>query len=310
MTGIRAPSSSSIPALAGCRCLGRRGRCCPMRRSSMPPTAPAFPTAPERGRAGRAGAGTAGRLVERYRPRLASSPATPPRPSRSIMPAPRSTCRSSAPCPRSSPRPNCREARVDRRARHRSDRPPALCRRSRRASSHPTARSSATARPSWSRWPRPSSPARRSTGRHRRRGAPAGRVRGPRHHRPRLHAFSAAGRGTRRGFARRPLRRRRRRHRAPDRLADPRPALAGRGAAGNRRVHRPGACRGARWRSGQVRPGAGAKRSSARAARELFTGRRDFWSGALESLFAKAASTAANSLGGSRANGERSGRRS
>ena len=39
------PSSSSIPASAGCRCWGRRARCCPTRRSSMPPTAPAFPTA-------------------------------------------------------------------------------------------------------------------------------------------------------------------------------------------------------------------------------------------------------------------------
>ena len=47
-----------------------------------------------------------------------------------------------------------------RRARHRGDRPPALCRRSRRASSPPTAPSSATARPSWSSWPRPSSPAK------------------------------------------------------------------------------------------------------------------------------------------------------
>src|SRR5438874_2557803 len=39
------PSFSSIPAWAGCRCWRRRARCCPARRSSMPPTVPAFPTA-------------------------------------------------------------------------------------------------------------------------------------------------------------------------------------------------------------------------------------------------------------------------
>ncbi len=63
-------------------------------------------------------------------------------------------CRSSAPCRRSSPPPHCRKIPRDRRARHRGDRPPALCRSARGGVRQLIARSSAMARRSWSTSPK------------------------------------------------------------------------------------------------------------------------------------------------------------
>ena len=149
------PSSSSIPASAGCRCCARSARCCRTRRSSTPPTAPAFPTAP------RAAAEIAarvpallGRLAERYDPRLiviacntASTIALDAVRAALDLPIVGTV-------PAIKPAAALSKTPRDRRARHRRDHRPALCRPARRRVRRRLHWSSATARPSWSSWPR------------------------------------------------------------------------------------------------------------------------------------------------------------
>ena len=210
----------------------RRARCCRTRRSSTPPTAPASLTASSEAEIAERVPALLGRLVERFHPRLvviacntASTIALDHVRAALDLPVVGTV-------PAIKPAAEMSKTPRDRRARHRSDRPPALCRRSRRASSPPTARSSATARPSWSSWPRPSS--RGEDDQHRRGHAPrrsrcSTQPGGERidtvvlacTHFPLLERRTCAP-----PFPDVDLRRRRRRHRPAHRLSDPRAAVA------------------------------------------------------------------------------------
>ena len=132
MDADRARSCSSIPGSAACRCSADARAAAARRRSSMPPTAPAFPTAPRaRPRSPRACRRCSGGWSSAIDPRLvviacntASTIALDRGPRRARPAGGRHGAR------RSSPPPMRRKTPRDRRARHRCDGAPALCRRS------------------------------------------------------------------------------------------------------------------------------------------------------------------------------------
>ena len=201
------PCSSSIPASAGCRCSRRSARCCRTRRSSMPPTTPAFPTAPRaRPRSRRACRRCSAGWPSAIDPRLIVIACNTA--STIALDAVRAAL--DLPIVGTVPGDQAGRGAVedprDRRARHRRDHRASPMSTGSPPSSPPTASCSATARPSWSSWPRRSCAARPADPAayraHAGRPARPARRRADRHGRPRLHAFPAG-----RGRARRPPRR-------------------------------------------------------------------------------------------------------